>query len=423
MLYKFFKFLLVLPLRIYFRNINFENVNRISAKNPTILSVNHSNSFMDAMLLAVFLKRKMYFLARADAFDSPFKKWFLSKINLLPVYRIRDGRDNLLKNDLIFEKCFEILKDNGMIMIFSEGNCVVEKRLRPLRAGTAQLAVDALARFKDLDLDVVPVSINYSNPLKYRESVSIVVGEPLKASFYKANFDDRHQAIKNLTADLSNKLKEHLIIIPDAYDDSFFETIFKIDYHESGMLHIKRQQSISAYLSDLKLNQTSEFARLKELASGYQKQLSAHKLEFISPQSSKSSLWFYPAIPFFVLSYFFNYPPKALLAGLVRKKVTDKQFLSAVNVAAGLFIFFPFVVLCSLLFGFIFKNYLLGAVFIAILSLLEVLLHHFLIIQNNRIRQNIISKKSPDIYTRLIKTQQGFLILNSAQSQKLNHPI
>ena len=57
---------------------------------------------------------------------------------MLPIYRKRDGVDTIEKNQKTFEDCYDILKNNGHLIIFPEGNHnskktkIIKKRYREL---------------------------------------------------------------------------------------------------------------------------------------------------------------------------------------------------------------------------------------------------------------------------------------------------
>ena len=100
---------------------------------PKIIGANHPNSFFDAIVIAVNYPKPIYFLARGDAFNSPLIAKFLTALHLIPIYRLTEGKKNLGKNEDTFKRCIELLKQNQTILIFSEGLCVNEWRLRPLK--------------------------------------------------------------------------------------------------------------------------------------------------------------------------------------------------------------------------------------------------------------------------------------------------
>ena len=101
-----------------------------------LLACNHPNSFLDSIIIDTLFKEDVWSLARGDAFKKPFLK-ILAALKILPVYRPSEGVENLSENYKTFDACIEILRRNGVITIFSEGKCINEWHLRPLKKGTA----------------------------------------------------------------------------------------------------------------------------------------------------------------------------------------------------------------------------------------------------------------------------------------------
>ncbi|QLH32344.1 MAG: 1-acyl-sn-glycerol-3-phosphate acyltransferase [Cyclobacteriaceae bacterium] len=76
---------------------------------PVIFVANHQNAFLDAVLIICSSHRNPWALARANV----FKKWantLLTLIQMMPVYRFRDGFDTLRKNEVIMDQCASLLK-------------------------------------------------------------------------------------------------------------------------------------------------------------------------------------------------------------------------------------------------------------------------------------------------------------------------
>jgi 1-acyl-sn-glycerol-3-phosphate acyltransferase len=149
----------------------------LEAKGPLLLACNHPNSFLDGIILTTLFEEDVYTLARGDAFRNKKHEKLLRWLNLLPVYRTSEGVENLEHNYTTFEACKEILEKDGIVMIFSEGRCINEWHLRPLKKGTARLAISA---WQDgIDLAVVPVGFNYSAFRSFGNNVFINFGQPL----------------------------------------------------------------------------------------------------------------------------------------------------------------------------------------------------------------------------------------------------
>lgn len=94
---------------------------------------------------------------------------------MLPVYRISEGAENLEHNYTTFSSCIDIFKKNGIVLIFSEGRCINEWHLRPLKKGTARLAITAWQQ--GIPLKIIPLGINYSSFRLFGKNVILNFGE------------------------------------------------------------------------------------------------------------------------------------------------------------------------------------------------------------------------------------------------------
>lgn len=93
----------------------------------------------------------------------------------MPVYRTSEGVENLGENYKTFEDCINLFRNNQIITIYSEGKCINEWHLRPLKKGTARLAIKAWD--EQLPLRVLPVGLNYSSFSRFGKNVFINFGE------------------------------------------------------------------------------------------------------------------------------------------------------------------------------------------------------------------------------------------------------
>lgn len=153
-----------------------------------MLAANHPNSFLDGIIMTTLFEEPVYSLARGDAFAHPrFSKLF-AWLRLLPVYRTSEGVENLAHNYTTFAACQEVFAKSGVVMIFSEGRCVNEWHLRPLKKGTARLAVSTWQ--KGIDVKVVPVGFNYNTFRNFGKNVFIFFGEPIDKNEVLAHASD-----------------------------------------------------------------------------------------------------------------------------------------------------------------------------------------------------------------------------------------
>ncbi len=142
-----------------------------------LLAANHPNSFLDGMILTTLFDQPVHALARGDAFKNSIVNWCLRKIKLLPVYRTSEGVENLEHNYTTFRSCQKTFEQKGIVLIFSEGACVNEWHLRPLKKGTARLATSTWNM--GIPLTVIPVAFNYSSFNSIGKEVHLFFGEPI----------------------------------------------------------------------------------------------------------------------------------------------------------------------------------------------------------------------------------------------------
>jgi len=166
-----------LAIKLYCRRVIINKPEWLQASGPLLIAANHPNSFLDGMILMTLFQKPIFILARGDAFQQ--KKWnrLLRGLHLLPVYRTSEGVENLTHNYTTFAACQNVFAQNGIVLIFSEGGCINEWHLRPLKKGTARLALSAWAN--GVDLTVVPLGFNYSPFRVWGKTVRLNFGVPL----------------------------------------------------------------------------------------------------------------------------------------------------------------------------------------------------------------------------------------------------
>ncbi|MEO6228946.1 MAG: 1-acyl-sn-glycerol-3-phosphate acyltransferase [Ferruginibacter sp.] len=180
MFYRFVKIIARTAFRFYCRDLQLNNKELLKQDGPLLLACNHPNSFLDAIILCTIFDKPVYSLARGDAFKGKLFTRILTAFKMLPVYRVSEGVENLEENYKTFDACKEIFKQNGIVLIFSEGLCVNEWHLRSLKKGTARLA---LSCWEDgIPLKVLPVAINYNSFRKFGKNLRIYFGEMITAN-------------------------------------------------------------------------------------------------------------------------------------------------------------------------------------------------------------------------------------------------
>ena len=177
LLYSVLKVLVRLLRPLFFRSIRINRPDLLTLDGPLLISCNHPNSFLDAVLLDTLFEKPIWSLARGDVFKNKFITRLLTAVKILPVYRVSEGVENLSTNYETFDSCKMIFRKNGLVLIFSEGLCINEWHLRPLKKGTARLAISS---WKDgIPLSILPVGINYNSFTNFGKEVTINIGDPI----------------------------------------------------------------------------------------------------------------------------------------------------------------------------------------------------------------------------------------------------
>ncbi len=124
---------------LFCHKIYLKNKQLFSTKGSLLIIANHPNSFLDALVIGSFYKRRVYFLARGDAFKKPIHRFLLESLNMIPVYRLREGKEFLHLNDYAFTKSIQLLSKGEAVLIFIEGICLNTNELQPFKKGTARI--------------------------------------------------------------------------------------------------------------------------------------------------------------------------------------------------------------------------------------------------------------------------------------------
>lgn len=177
LLYSLLKLASRLAIRLLYREIRINNPEILQVKGPILLAANHPNSFYDSILLDTLFEEPVWALARGDAFRNKKHAQLLRQLNILPVFRTSEGTENLSINYQTFNACVELFKQNKIVTIYSEALCVNEWHLRPLKKGTARLAIQAWEN--GIPLRVIPVGINYSSFRLFGKNVHLNFGKSI----------------------------------------------------------------------------------------------------------------------------------------------------------------------------------------------------------------------------------------------------
>ena len=183
---------IVLP--AYFSNIEITGQENIPATGPVILAPTHQARW-DSLLVGQLGKnagRYLRFMVTADECLG-IQGWFIRRLGGFPVHVRRPSVKSLRHG-------VQLLQEKEMMVIYPEGN-IYKDKIHALKPGLARIALRAERSRPNLDIKIVPISIEYSEPCpKWRGTARVKIGEPICVAGYKAG--EPKVRSKDLTRDL-----------------------------------------------------------------------------------------------------------------------------------------------------------------------------------------------------------------------------
>ena len=255
MLYRFAKILMWITLRIFFRKIRIIGIEKLLNNKPAILIANHSASFLDAMVLTVFLKRPLYFFVRGDIFHHPLVYKIFTMIHMVPIFSGDDGKDNLAKNKNTFNRGRDILHGNKLLLIFPEGFSRLSKSITPFKKGTARVAFQTAfdSNLKE-DLTIETVALNYSFH-GFRSDLVIRVGDSINIASYEDLYRTQpNHAISKLTLNMYDVFEKNVLHVVQPERTLFVESLLRmlfVDVQCDATSFFEKGRFVCAHISSL----------------------------------------------------------------------------------------------------------------------------------------------------------------------------
>lgn len=189
---------LVLP--AYFSKIEILGQENVPHSGPVVLAPTHQARW-DSLLVGLIGKRAgryLRFMVTADECLG-IQGWFIRRLGGFPVH-VRKPSVKTLRHGV------QLLKEGEMLVIYPEGD-LYKDGIHPLKPGLARIALRAECSEPNLNVKVVPISLEYSELCpKWRGTVTARIGKPISVAHYKAGASKARSG--QLTADLQTALHE-----------------------------------------------------------------------------------------------------------------------------------------------------------------------------------------------------------------------
>jgi len=429
--YGFLQILVPISFFFYFRKKQIEKFQNIPKRAPIIFAPNHQNTLMDPFVTSIYSRRQTGFLARASAFKNPLVARILNWLKMKPVYRPRDGMENLIKNDEVFKACYEVLSMNMSFIMFPEGSHNRKRHLRLFKKGFTRIALGAMEESDyQLKVKIVPVGLNYSDHLYQGGDLLVIFGKPIEVADYIELYkENQPKAINKLKIEIHEKTKELIIHIDDEehYEmiDSLRE-IYRLNMIES--LNLRKRNLFDQFNADKRTiekiekhlsNHLNAAEQIDNNIKEYKSTLYALKLkESIFYKNNKSfiiailnSLLLLISSPIFAFSIINGFVPYYIIRFIIKHQIHDDHFYTAFKSTIGMFLFpifymlitIPVILLFNIKIGLI---YYLGLFITAKITLMIRLLY-----RETKVRWIYLYAKhfKLDLFNKLILQRKGII--------------
>ena len=173
--------LVLTPYLLLFFRTRAIDADKVPADGPAIVAPNHF-SFLDHFFVAVYLRRKVQFMAKSQLFEKPLEIVY----NNGGVFPVRRGH----RDDEAFKTAHAILARGGIVVMYCEGGRSRTGELGEAKPGIGRLALESGA-------PVVPVALVGSERVRDWKrlqfpKVTVQFGDPIR--FEQVEAPDREQS-------------------------------------------------------------------------------------------------------------------------------------------------------------------------------------------------------------------------------------
>jgi glycerol-3-phosphate O-acyltransferase / dihydroxyacetone phosphate acyltransferase len=383
MIYSIAKKVLSFALTHFFSSIRVGGVSKVE-HGPVIIVANHPNYALDPLIIGSTFRRSLWFVARSTLFTNNFLRWFFRQCHMVPIMRRMDSADGNIDNRDTFRFVTEVIVNGGGLCIFPEGISLGERKLSPLKTGTARMAFQAEeSKAFGLGLVIQPVGLTYSDLKKFQSSVTLTFGAPICVADYKLDYEkDAIEAVQKLTEEIEAGIRSVTVEVSEIEQVALVEkitTVFKTKANQVNDLELMR-----IIASNVKLLRDKDPVRSVAVEKRIDNYLLLAKL-FALDGSFTLDTDFNRNIaiirtPLVLLGILINYLPYKLVGTLVEKVSRHAVDVASKKFGLGCIVFPLWHIFISLFFGYLMGS-IVWSLFVFILCLLSAIfvnryLHH-----------------------------------------------
>lgn len=328
-------------LRLFFRRIETANVEKVPRNKPIIFVLNHPNGLIDPALIFVSLPRRVSFLAKSTLFDIPIGGAIIRALEALPVYRRIDAGGDMSKNQETFRAARQFLAENRCIAIFPEGISHDETKLKPIKTGTARIALGALGIEQeeeknasdhrppttDICLKIMAVGLFYTSKTAFRSEVLIRYGEIFDVEPVELDEDGEppKEAVKNLTNRIEKALRNATLNLESQAEldtvlkaEALFSSVYEnLLFKETLTNSFKRLQKLAGKYELLGQNEPQKMRELNEKITAYENNLKSSGVTAESLSVLQHPTWYVFRYLIFRLFLVILLAPLAIIGAII----------------------------------------------------------------------------------------------------------
>lgn len=371
-LYSFLRHYVDLVLKLSYRTIQYVGRERTPKDGAIIYAPNHTSALMDALVVLAMDRKAKVFVARADIFKNKKLAKILRFLKIMPIMRMRDGIDEVRKNNETIERAIDVLRDRVPFCIFPEGTHQPKYSTLPLSKGIFRIAFQAQELMPDTPLYIVPIGMCHGNFFRFRSTVRVEVGEPIEVgAFREANSEMNEQEQMNaMRSLLEQRMQSAIFYIPnDENYNAIYEicaAVVKSRVHNAGRdaegrllkgldAHFATNRSTVELISDIREHSPESAERLLALGNEVHELRHKNKISMSSvsvkyPILSRllMTLFMVVTLPYNLVALILTLPISGLCAYLFTK-IKDYAFRNSVRYVVNLVLWPILMILYSIL--------------------------------------------------------------------------
>lgn len=226
-LYSFLRHYVDFMVKMSYRDLRYVGRERLPKDGAIIYAPNHTGTLMDALVLLAMDRSPKVFVARADIFKKPLLREIFTFLKIMPIMRMRDGIEEVKRNNETIERAVDVLRDRVPFCIFPEGTHQTKYSSLPLSKGIFRIAFQARELLAETPLYIVPIGIRYGSFFRFRSTVRVQIGTPINVGeFIDEHSDLKQQEQMGLMRELlEERMRESIFYIPN---DEDYEATYEI---------------------------------------------------------------------------------------------------------------------------------------------------------------------------------------------------